>query len=118
MPWTWDQISFLVAQIGGLAVLFLAVFIVNPNYARLLYTDPVGVKMSLLATILVGINAGSYLLICFVVNRAWPPGARTRGQVTVLTLLSGLHFILFGLPVVYIILVGPAAITIMNNLAP
>ena len=53
-------------------------------------------------------------------NRAWPPARdETQGRRSVvLTLLILVHLVLFVVPVVFVLLVGPAAIAIAENLNP
>jgi hypothetical protein len=93
---------------------------VNYSYLQLLWTHPVGIKMIVLAWLNLLVGTGIYLLLCWALNRAIPPGEENgrKRQRWFLFLIQAAFLIIFIAPVIFVILVGPAAISIMDALQP
>jgi hypothetical protein len=103
-----------------LVLVLLGYFLVlKPDYVNLLWTHPTGIKMLLGAAVLLIINFGAFLGTCMLVNHWAPPGNEDRRAVRVAVhwLVGGILAILFYFPVLFVLLVGPAAIAIEQNLA-
>ncbi|MBN9118985.1 MAG: hypothetical protein J0I06_07465 [Planctomycetes bacterium] len=115
-PWPW-QFALLVPPLGTLAVFFVALFFRDPDLVGLLWRDPMGVKVTVIAV--GGLVGGvfAYLGGCEVLNRRarvpWGAGA-VFAQVA---LVVG-WLVLFCLPAAYIVTVGPAAVQIQRNVRP
>jgi hypothetical protein len=100
----------IVALVAYLAVLWLR----KPDEVCLLWRDPMGVKMTVVAIGGLAGGASVYLAGCALLNRCarvpWGAGAN------VAQVILALAWIVFCLPVAYVVTVGPAAIQIQRNL--
>ncbi len=90
----------------------------NYEMVRLLWSDPTGARMGVAAMVLLLVNflalPGGYWLL----NRSSSTlgQGRTVLRTTLTTLLSVACFIGLYLPVVFVVLIGPSAVSIQNNL--
>jgi hypothetical protein len=120
--WTLDQITFTAAHFLIPFVLFMIFFFVNRDYVSILYTHPIGIKMLIMALGLTVLGAVIYLAITFALNRVLRDDKEPTRRYQVLCFVFALvHFIVFIFPSIYVVIVGPAAIQIMesmNNLPP
>jgi hypothetical protein len=117
--WTFDQLIFPMIQWGLLAGLWLALMNMNYEYVRILWTHPLGIKMLLMAVVAIGVDLVGFLLLCFLLNCLLRPKGQHETPRLVLSIVFGFVYLLVGLfPAGYVILVGPAAIQIMDNLKP
>ncbi|MBL8795310.1 MAG: hypothetical protein JNM56_15500 [Planctomycetia bacterium] len=112
--WTRWQMSFVAVQAAFLLIVCIITMIVNPDYLGLLVRHPIGIKMLITALGLTVTNFGLFLAMCAVLNRYAPP---TTFVQLLIGLLGGVFMVLFLLPVLFIVLVGPAATSIMEGLS-
>jgi hypothetical protein len=117
--WTAGQIAFVACPFLIVLGLYLILRIVNYSYAQLLFLHPVGIKMVILAFGSMLLGAVLYLAATFALNRTLL-GRDDRRKIhkVVSMLVVGLHLILFVFPALFVVLVGPAVIQIMDNLGP
>ena len=117
--WTAGQMAFVACPFLIVLGLYLILRIVNYSYVQLLFVHPVGIKMMILAFGSMLLGAVFYLAVAFALNRTLLGRDDRRKIHKVLSvLLIGLHLILFVLPTLFVVLVGPAVIQIMDNLGP
>jgi hypothetical protein len=116
--WTGGQLAFVAIEAVALLTILLVSYVVRPDYTRMLMLHPAGIKMLIVSVLLLIINFVGFLGICLWFNRAMPPGDETKeGRRTVAHWAVALVFLLlFYAPFVFVILVGPAAIAIQENL--
>ncbi len=116
--WTGDQLTCLGVQALLIASLFIGMLLFKGDYLSMLWTHPMGVRMLLGSLALTAFNFGLYLFLCAILNRVFPVNQAEveRRREVLFTLLLGVHFVVFTLPVIFVLLVGPAAITIAENL--
>lgn len=116
---TRGQITLRAVQFGLLGVILLVMLLVNFEGTSLLFRDPLGRKMLLQAMTLLACGLALHLLACAALNQLAPPGDEAlRARRRVLSwLLESAYFLIFYLPVVFVLVVGPAALTIMDALA-
>jgi hypothetical protein len=107
------QIKWAALLIGLIALFLGGMLIFRFETTSLLFTDPLGQKMLLGAglALVLGIAAG--LLTGLFLDKVF---ARWSKRHLLLGLVAGLQVFFFIRPVVFVILVGPAAISIVNNL--
>jgi hypothetical protein len=118
--WTVDEITFAAAHfLIPFALYMIMFFFVNRSYAMILYTHPVGIKMLILALALMVLGAVIYLAIMFALNRALLDDKEpTRRYKALCFIVAVFHVIVFIFPGIFVVLVGPAAIQIYENLSP
>jgi hypothetical protein len=112
------QLTWLGVQFGFLVVLGVVLEVGNGDYVSVLWSDPLGVKMAASAAGLLAVWAIVYLLGCVLLNRLFTPSDSGRGPLYWLLVTVGqpLGFIVFYLPAVFTLLVGPAAVQIQQQL--
>ncbi len=116
---TRGQVALRAFGLGLPAALLLVLLAVDYQRTSLLFRDPLGQKMLTAAGALLVVGLGLHLPACVALNRVAPPGndgLRARRMVLSF-LLEGTHFLFFCLPAVFVLLVGPAAVTITRTLA-
>lgn len=116
---TRGQITLRAAQLGLLAAFLLVMLRVNVEGTSLLFRDPRGQKLLAGALVLTAGVLGAHLLACVALNRLAPPGdeaLRTRRRV-LSWLVEGALFVLFYLPAVLVLLIGPPVLRVMEALA-
>jgi hypothetical protein len=118
--WTVDQIIIAAAHFLIPLVLYMIMFFfVNRSYVMILYTHPTGIKMLILALALMVLGAVIYLAIMFALNRALLGDKEpTRHYRALCFMVDVFHFVVFIFPGILVVLVGPAAIQIYENLSP
>lgn len=109
---TGDQF-FMIALLEALVLIAVlaAMLVFAPDHASLLWTHPLGIKLSLGAAVLLIINLGALLGTAAFLNRR--AAASRNGPRLALVVVLGL---LFYVPVLFVVLVGPFVIVIVENL--
>jgi hypothetical protein len=116
--WTPGQLAFLAGQFTVLVAVYMFLRATNWAYLQILFTHPVGIKMLIIAVVMMLINAALYLGLTFALNQALLRGeGRRKTHAVLAVLLACVHLILFFIPALYVLLAGPAAIQIMENMA-
>jgi hypothetical protein len=116
--WTVGQWSFIAAEVLGLLSLWIGMSVLQPDYISVLWTHPSGLRMLITGMALLILNFVGFLGLCLVFNH-WMPATdeSKRGRRAVAHgVLIAILLLLFYLPFVFIITVGPAAIQIQENL--
>ena len=117
--WTPAQLAFLVAQFATLFAAFILLRMVNYYYVQYLWTHPMGLKMTIMAIALMTINVPLFLGLTFLLNQMLLRGeGRRKTHIVLMVLLYIMFFILFFLPALFVLLVGPACIQIMDSMTP
>lgn len=111
-PW---QLRLFAFPLVVLVVYFLAQWGRSPEDISLLWREAMGVKMLIGAVILLVVGAGFYLGGCALLNH-FVPGTWGTGATIAQGGLLLAWLILFCLPVAFVITVGPAAVSIQQNL--
>jgi hypothetical protein len=116
--WTSDQLNCVAVQLLMIVGLFFGLFLFKHDYLSMLWTHPLGIRMLVGAVVLTVFNFGLYLLLCAMLNRCFPPGNKDmeRKRNLLSCLLMTIHLIVFFFPVVFVLLIGPAAVQISENL--
>jgi hypothetical protein len=115
---TRGQATVLAVQVGLLAALLGVLLAVNYARTSLLFSDPLGQKMLTSAGVLLALGLVLQLLVCVILNHVAPvedETLKTRRFVLSL-LLEVAHLLLFYLPAVFVLLVGPSAIEILRSM--
>jgi hypothetical protein len=112
------RLPWLGLQAGLVLGLWAVLAVVNPEYAGLLFRHPTGVKLVVGALALLVVYFAGSLLLYVALDQMAPPRDDSQRAVrrSHAGLLVGVMFIVFYLPAVFVILVGPAAIRIMDSL--
>ena len=99
-------------------VVFLWMYALQYDYLSLLWLSPTGMRMLIMSVLLLILNFAGFLGICLWLNHATPAGDdRRQGRRTFGHVAAALLFLLlFYTPVFFVILVGPAAISIQDSL--
>jgi hypothetical protein len=116
---TGGQIGWRVGQLGLVGALLVGTLFFNAQGGRLLLHTPAGQEMLIGGGVLLAIGLGLLLLASVGLN-CWAPAGNSRLRLR-RWLLSGLleavYLFFFYLPVIHILLVGPAALQIAETLA-
>jgi hypothetical protein len=118
-PWfTGGQLGWLGVQWAVIAVLGLFLAATKADYVTLLWSDPLGLKMAASAAGLLAVGSAIYLAGCLFLNRygGRSPTGRGVGYWLFTAVFVPLCFVVFFLPAVFTIMVGPAAIQIQRQL--
>jgi hypothetical protein len=88
------------------------------DYVQALWTHPLGIKMSIYSSAQASVGGSIFLVACLVLNYPFPPGGADRpGTRRFLSVLLGIMFFVCAvLPPLFVILIGPAAIMIMDEI--
>jgi hypothetical protein len=115
---TRGQVVLRAVQLGVLGAVLALMLAVNPEGTGLLFRTALGQKMLSAALALLACGLLIHLLLCAGLNRLAPPGDESRrGTRRVLScLLEGAHLVVFYLPAVCVLLVGPAALSIIETM--
>lgn len=113
-PLTAPQSVWLLLQFAMLLVLFGWQYFLNHERFALLRQDPLGVRMGLMAVALAALH---FLVLTsgYVLFNSRLQG-RDQSRTVLTMLLSVACFLLLYLPVVFVLVIGPAAVSIQNNL--
>jgi hypothetical protein len=116
--WTVEQITFAAAHFLVPFVTYLVMFFfLNRDYVSILYTHPLGLKMLIVAMGLTVAGATIYLAITFGINRTLlahrEPARRYKALCFLLPLV---HLIVFIFPAIFVVIVGPAVVQIIENM--
>jgi hypothetical protein len=116
---TRGQMTLRAVQFGLLAALFVVLLAIGFERTSLLFRDPLGQKMVGTAGALLAVGLVLSLLGCVCLNQAAPAGNETlqTRRLVLSVLLEAAHFLLFYLPAVFVLLIGPAAIQIVRTMA-
>jgi hypothetical protein len=112
----WWQLGLYTIPLVIIAGRALTLWLQKPDYVRLLWQDPMGVKMLTAASVLLVVGAVVYLGGCLIINSfvARPKWGTLATVLQMLLVLAWL--VLFCAPAVYMLLIGPAAIQIQRNI--
>jgi hypothetical protein len=109
------QIVTLVAFHLLPAILFVVMWVVKPDYIATLWQTPLGIKM--LTSALVMLMTSAVILVpTFILLNRFVPLERKATHKSLTRIIAILCFVLFFFPVIFTILIGPAAIQIMENM--
>lgn len=116
--WTGGQLAFVAFEAMAVLAVVVGVYVLQPDYVALLWQHPTGIKMLVVSVLLLVVNFAGFLGLCLWFNHRMPPGDETKqGRRTIAHWLFALLFLVFlYLPVMFVILVGPAAIAIQESL--
>ena len=116
LAWTLWQLRLAGAEVGLLTVLLAALLFLNFEYSSILFQTPVGQKLLLLSGALLGGGTALTLVSCLAMDLGLPGWhVRRPGLGTFLAwALGAVQVVLFALPLGFILVVGPAAIQIMQ----
>jgi hypothetical protein len=116
--WTGWQLAFVAVEAAALVVVFLWMYVLQYDYLSPLWQTPTGMRMLIMGVLLLILNFAGFLGICLWLNHATPAGdERRQGRRAFGHAAAALLFLLlFYAPVFFVILVGPAAIAIQENL--
>jgi len=116
--WTRGQLAVVALEALAVLGLLFVMYLLNHDYTILLWRSPMGLRMLIIAVLLLLVNFAVFLGLCLWFNYAMPAKDDTkRGRRTVAHWVLGLLLLLFFyLPIVFVILIGPAAIAIQENL--
>jgi hypothetical protein len=81
--------------------------VTDRNYVSMLWTHPLGIRMLIIAGLMLAINFGAFLGLCLLFNHRRPAGDHW--------VLGTVLFVSLYLPVVFVIMVGPVVIMIEDN---
>lgn len=113
--WTQSQIGLFVLLFVIPVALFSVMSLYQRDYVEVLWTTPVGIKMGVVGLALAAAAVPVYLTACVVFNQLFPTDARGRSFLSIVLVLA--FVLLFIMPLVFVILIGPANIRIMNQMA-
>lgn len=109
---TGTQVFALSIPATILAVIVVMMNANMPGSLDLLVTNPTGIKMTVAAGAWLALGLAAYFLGCVVLNRYLRGSDRS-----LFTVLLGIAcFVVFFLPAVYVLYVGPAAVKIQEEL--
>jgi hypothetical protein len=116
--WTNWQLKWAVIQIGLGLAFFSAMLLAHYSYTSLLLTSSIGFKMLVEALVWLLIGVGGILAACWVLDRrlvGWHQ--RQQGaSVGLYLVLAGVQFIVFFMPVFFVVRDGPIVIQISQTL--
>ncbi|MBI3409039.1 MAG: hypothetical protein HY040_11885 [Planctomycetes bacterium] len=112
-PWQWCWLGLQVAGLGLAAWVAQAVY---QEDVSLLWRDPIGVKLVLSGGVMFLLNAILFLGGCAFVSRVIGSG-KPLLRAGLGLVLAGSCFIFFYMPALFVVLNGPAAISIQRSLA-
>ncbi|HZT82929.1 MAG TPA: hypothetical protein VFA26_22045 [Gemmataceae bacterium] len=112
--WTSAQLRWAVAQAVLLASLAAGLLLLQFDYAGVLFTHPLGRKVLAGALGMAVAGFAIQLAAAAGLNCWLPPGDETRRglRAVVSWALGAVLFVVFYLPVVFVLLIGPASIHI------
>lgn len=113
LPLTAGQWGWLAIQAAGLLAVIGWQAAAQPDTFPLLWKDPVGVKMTSVACVVLAVHFMAQMAGYAVINRY---ARRGPGGLALAALVSVVCLLLLYLPVVFVILLGPAAIRIQNTM--
>ncbi len=112
------QFTLPAVQLGLLAALLLVRLAVDYQRTSLLFHVPLGQKMLTGAASLLGVGLVLHLLGCVAINQLAPAADEAllpRRRLLTL-LLAVVNLVLFCFPAVFVLLVGPAAVEIVQTM--
>lgn len=117
-PWTGSQLQFIVMQPVSLVTLFVLLILYYPMYEMKLVTTGAGLELLIRGLVITAINVVLFLVLSFAINRVLLPGDDQRKPLrwTLLAIVGGLSLFFFFLPVLQILVLGPASIGNVGSL--
>lgn len=118
LPLTAGQWGWLSIQAAGLLAVIGWQAAAQPDTFPLLWKDPVGVRMTSVACVVLAVHFMAQMAGYAVINRYTrrEPGKPGVTSLALAALVSVGCLLLLYLPVVFVILLGPAAIRIQNTM--
>jgi hypothetical protein len=117
--WMVGQLVFLLAQFATLFAVYMLLRVVNYSYLQYLWTHPMGIKMAIMAFALMTINVPILLGSTLLLNQTLLRGeGRTKTHVLLIVLLDVLCLVLFLFPALFVVLMGPAYIQVLDSMGP
>jgi hypothetical protein len=115
---TKGQLVWLGVQLVAVVAVGVFVWVRNPDYASLLWTDSLGIKMSVGSLVLLAAGTMLYLVGCAYLNELFARRGTARAFLLGLLRYSfvAVCFVVFFLPATFTMLVGPAAIQIQRQM--
>lgn len=110
------QWSWLVMQLLVVGVCLIISHLENPDRLRLLWQDPLGIRLSLIACGMLLTNALAFGAGCVLLNR-WIGLQSLVLRPTLVATVAGICLFFLYLPAVFVVLNGPAAISVQRALA-
>jgi hypothetical protein len=107
-PWQWGWLALQLVVLG------VAASVINEGNLPLLWQDPSGIQMVLWAIVLLVVNGLAFTGGCVLFNRF--VAANHLVRLFLVGALATTCFFLLYLPVVFVLLYGPAAVAIQRNL--
>jgi hypothetical protein len=116
--WTPAQMRWVLYRAGALAVFLLGLLLVRFDYTSILFTHPQGRRMLVMAVALAVFGMAVELALWLGLNRLCPPWDQTRRLIRLgLTWsLGAMFFLLFFMPLVFVLIVGPVTIRVSETL--
>jgi hypothetical protein len=111
MRWVLYRAGALAAFMGGL-------LLTRFDYTTILFTHPQGKKMLLMGLVLAVFGMAVEMGLWLALNRFCPPWDQTRRiiRLGLIWTLGAMFFVLFYLPLVIVLIVGPATIRVSETL--
>jgi hypothetical protein len=116
--WTRGQLAVVALEALVVLGLLFVMNVLQRDYIAMLWQTPMGLRMLIMAVLLLLVNFAVFLGLCLLFNYTMPAGDDSkRGRRTAAHWVLGLLLFLFCyLPIVFVILVGPAVISIQESL--
>jgi len=102
----------------SLVTLFVLLILYYPMYEMKLVTTGAGLELLIRGLVITAINVVLFLVLSFAINRVLLPGDDQRKPLrwTLLAIVGGLSLFFFFLPVLQILVLGPASIGNVGSL--
>jgi hypothetical protein len=116
--WTPGQMKWVLGRAGALAIFLLGLLLVQFKYTSILFTHQHGQRMLVMAVALAALGMAVEMALWLALNRFLPPWDQGKRIIRLgLTWsLGAMFFVLFYLPLVFVLIVGPATIRISETL--
>jgi hypothetical protein len=115
---TRNQFSWLALQVAALVGMLLWQLVGQTEGMKLLFNDPTGIKLTVSAVLLLLLNFAILTGAYYGLNRFMSPEDQDRAllQRTMSILVAGGCFVLFYLPACFVLLIGPAVLSIRSTM--
>jgi hypothetical protein len=110
--WTGDQLNWVALQVVVIGAILISLILFGQDS---LLNQP---KMLAAAGVLTIFNFGLFLFLCAILNRCFPPNQEEtqRSGDSLTVLLMSLHLLVFFIPVVLLLVIGPAMMQTVETL--
>jgi hypothetical protein len=110
--WTGDQLNWVALQVVVIGAILIFLILFGQDS---LWNQP---KMLAAAGALTIFNFGLFLFLCAILNRCFPPNQEEtqRSGDSLTVLLMTLHLLVFFIPVVLLLVIGPAMMQTVETL--